>query len=339
VVVRGAARGFRGPDGTWYLPCDGLGGESFLWASRDNGLTWFDTGGRTGGRHSVCAVLKDGSFLALGGKASHIDGYMPQSISRDGGRTWAVSKTPFPWVGPNQQRPALVRLASGRLFFAADWQNAANESLPGVTNRGAYVALSDDEGKTWRIKSLPGVLPNFRWLFRDRPGYERPSPLKDGTLGYAIAAQSPNGVIHLVTSANHPPQHFEMNETWILSEATAQTVVTAGSGPASTNREFYADGALKIRLERTARQLRAFRFVRDGNLALPQRHQSLRGDMGRRRQDRRRNLLGHGGAQDVGMATSARGQKCLDALLAQRTEAPGIVVAGRSVCWRGDDVG
>jgi len=172
------ARGFRGPDGTWYLPCDGLGGESLLWASRDNGLTWFDTGGRTGGRHSVCAVLKDGSFLALGGKASHIDGYMPQSISRDGGRTWTVSKTPFPWVGPNQQRPALVRLASGRLFFAADWQNAANESLPGVTNRGAYVALSDDEGKTWRIKSLPGVLPNFRWLFRDRPGYERPSPLK-----------------------------------------------------------------------------------------------------------------------------------------------------------------
>lgn len=239
------SRGFHGPDGTLYMPCDGLGGESLLWASRDKGLTWFDTGGRTGGRHSVVVVLKDGSFLAMGGKASNIDGYMPQSISRDGGKTWTVSKTGFPWIGKNQQRPAFIRLASGRLFLASDWQNAEGWSPPGITNVGSYVALSDDEGKTWRMKPLPGVLPNFRWLFRNRPGYDHPSPLKDGTLGYAIAAQSPNGVIHLVTSANHPPQHFEMNETWILSDSREQTRVSAGEGGPIADRETYADGKPK----------------------------------------------------------------------------------------------
>ncbi|MCX8092203.1 MAG: SUMF1/EgtB/PvdO family nonheme iron enzyme [Verrucomicrobiae bacterium] len=239
------SRGFRGPDGTLYLPCDGWGGESFLWASRDNGLTWFDTGGRTGGRHSVVLPLNDGSFLAMGGKASNIDGYMPQSVSRDGGRSWSVSKTPFPAVGKGQQRPAFIRLASGRLFVASDWQNADGQSPPGITNVGSFVALSEDEGKTWRIKPLPGARPNFRWLFRDRPGYTRPSPLKDGTLGYAIAAQAPNGVIHLITSANHPPQHFEMNEAWILSDSPDPTNVRPGEGEPFADREHHPNGQLK----------------------------------------------------------------------------------------------
>ncbi len=239
------SRGFHGRDGTLYVPCDGLGGESLLWASRDGGLTWFDTGGRTGGRHTVFVTLKDGSFLGIGGKASNIEGYMPQSISRDGGKTWTVSKTGFPAIGKNQQRPAFIRLASGRLFFAADWQDAEGKSPPGITNRGCYVALSDDEGKTWKMKPLPGVLPNFRWLFRDRPDWGPVSPLKDGTLGYAISAQAPNGVIHLVSSANHPPQHFEMNEAWILSDSPEQTRVTAGKGRLIADHENYPDGKQK----------------------------------------------------------------------------------------------
>jgi hypothetical protein len=216
-----------------------------LWASRDGGLTWSDTGGRTGGRHTVFAILKDGSFLGLGGKASNIEGFMPQSISQDGGRTWTVSKTGFPAVGKNQQRPTLLRLASGRLFFAADWQNADGEQPPGITNRGAFVALSEDEGQTWKTKPLPGVLPNFRWLFRDRPDWGPVSPLKEGTLGYAMSAEAPNGLIHLVSSANHPPQHFEMNEAWILSGSREQTRVSKGEASLLSDREHYADGKPK----------------------------------------------------------------------------------------------
>ncbi|MGH9665180.1 MAG: SUMF1/EgtB/PvdO family nonheme iron enzyme, partial [Bryobacteraceae bacterium] len=53
---------FRGKDGTMYMPTDAAGGESVLWASSDNGVTWHDTGGRTAGRHTTFVLLKDGSI-------------------------------------------------------------------------------------------------------------------------------------------------------------------------------------------------------------------------------------------------------------------------------------
>ncbi len=206
----------RAPDHTLYLGADAVGPASFLWASGDQGRTWFDTGGRTGGRHTAFALLRDGRLLGLGGKSGAIDGYMPQSLSSDGGRTWTVSKSPFPAVGPNKQRPVLLRLASGRLFFASDWQDNAGRQPPGTPHRGAFVALSEDEGRTWKIKNLPGVRLPSRYELRHRPGWPE-DPSRDPTLGYPAAAQAPNGVIHLVTSYNHPPQHFEMNEAWILA--------------------------------------------------------------------------------------------------------------------------
>ena len=58
--------------------------------------SWENPKGRTAGRHTTAVELKDGSILALGGKNSDIDGYMPQAITRDGGDTYTVSKTPFP---------------------------------------------------------------------------------------------------------------------------------------------------------------------------------------------------------------------------------------------------
>lgn len=237
----------RGSDGTLYLPTDGSGANSFLWASRDEGVTWRDTVGRTGGRHTVFVVRRDGAILGLGGKASAIDGYMPRSLSRDGGRTWEVSKTQFPMLGPGGQRPAFLRLASGRLFFAGDWLNAAGEQPPGLNRSGAYVALSDDEGETWMVKDLPGLPPQDRWLFRDRPGY-RPGPLRDGTLGYCIAAQGPNGVIHLINSSTQPVQHFELNEAWILDPAagkTAKLPAVPADSAVRTTREIHPDGSPK----------------------------------------------------------------------------------------------
>ncbi|RPJ51626.1 MAG: hypothetical protein EHM23_33890, partial [Acidobacteria bacterium] len=111
---------FRGLDGTIYVASDGSGGRSVLWASKDEGKTWYDTVGRTPGRHTTYVLLKDGSILGLGGKNTDIDGFMPQAISRDGGRTWDVSKSPFPRLGTNQ-RPTLIRLQSGRLLVAGDF--------------------------------------------------------------------------------------------------------------------------------------------------------------------------------------------------------------------------
>jgi hypothetical protein len=198
----------RDKNGTLYVASDGDGGESVLWATRDNCRTWYDTMGRTGGRHTTFALLQDGvSILGMGGKNTDINGYMPKSISTDGGKTWQVTKTPFAAQGSNQ-RPSVLRLQSDRLFFAGDFQDPDGDSPDTITQRGSYAALSDDHGRTWRIKKLIGTQRHEQ---RDRLGGAE-------TIGYSAARQAPNGIIHLITTMNRPCLHFEMNEAWILAE-------------------------------------------------------------------------------------------------------------------------
>jgi formylglycine-generating enzyme required for sulfatase activity len=180
----------RTADGTIYLPVDGKGGDSVLFASKDNGKTWYDSGGRTGGRHTTLVVAKDGSLLGFGGKNTNIDGFMPKSRSRDGGKTYEKTKTPFQPLGSGQ-RPSVIRLASGRLFFVAD---LFGRKTPGPKGEGAFVALSDDDGETWNTRTLPGLK----------------------TVGYVTATQAPNGVVHIVTSKSEPERHIELNEAWVM---------------------------------------------------------------------------------------------------------------------------
>ena len=195
---------FRDGHGTIYLACDGIGGSSMLWASDDDGRTWRDTGGRTNGRHTTFVLLRDGRILGLGGKNTHIDGYMPRSVSADGGRSYVVSKTPFPAL-TSGQRPSLIRLRSGRLLMAGDLQNKQGQQPPTVREKGCYVALSGDDGETWIARRLVDT--------------QRGRKLND-TLGYCVARQSHDGMIHLITSRTLPSVHFELNEAWILAEPT-----------------------------------------------------------------------------------------------------------------------
>ena len=250
---------FRGKDGTMYVASDAVGGESLLWASRDEGKTWQDTGGRTAGRHTTFVLLKDGSILGIGGKNTNIDGFMPQAISHDGGKSWRVSKTPFPALDSNQ-RPVVLRLASGRLFFAADWQSRQGKQPAGITAHGAFVALSDDEGRTWKQKTLPGTLPHEAFTLQ-RKGWSR-AYHGEGTLGYTVAAQAPNGLIHLISSMNHPSLHWEMNEAWILSDSTGETPTAAPSGPTWQESALWPDG--KPRARWSGRSEDGGRYVLDG---------------------------------------------------------------------------
>jgi hypothetical protein len=233
---------FRDRRGRILLASDGSGAESLLWTSENQGATWRDAGGRTAGRHTVFAERKDGCLLGIGGKNSNIDGYMPQAISCDGGETWKVEKSVFPSLEYNQ-RPALVRLASGKLLFASDWQDRRGSRPRGIEQKGSFVALSADDGRTWKIRSIPS-LPHEGHLLR-RPGY-RYEANGDGTLGYAVAAQGPNGLIHLLTTMNHPCQHFEFNEAWVLS-APASAVVSRTASLPSTSVENYAGGGVRAR--------------------------------------------------------------------------------------------
>ena len=177
-------------EGTMYVPVDGDGSTTGLYATADHGKTWRDTGGRTAGRHTTFVLGKDGSIIGFGGKNSNIDGRMPKSTSTDGGKTYVNSKTDFmPLAGG--QRPSMIRLQSGRLFFVAD---TLSSRVPGGRN-ASFVALSDDDGATWTRRELP----------------------IHSTCGYVTATQTPNGVIHIVTSKTKPVAlHIELNEAWCL---------------------------------------------------------------------------------------------------------------------------
>ncbi|HTY85844.1 MAG TPA: SUMF1/EgtB/PvdO family nonheme iron enzyme [Candidatus Acidoferrum sp.] len=241
---------FRGPDGTIYIGTDGKGARSLLWASRDEGKTWQDTGGRTGGRHTTFVPLKDGRILGMGGKDSSVDGYMPKCYSSDFGKTWSASeKTPFAALGSNQ-RPKILRLRDGKLFFAGDFQNIRIITTPppaDVQERGAYVALSDDEGQTWKIKRLALATPHNGWSGKPPPGNGKPQH-GYGTLGYCDAVQTPDGLIHLMTSKGKPAMHFTMNEAWILSPENGEAGQASDPrGQAVTpGRENWPDGKPRL---------------------------------------------------------------------------------------------
>src|ERR1700733_9780167 len=190
----------RAADGTILIPtdstgkdADGNGSISVVWGSHDDGTTWFDTGGRTAGRHTTLVIGNNGDLLGFGGKNSAIDGRMPLATSNDGGKTWIKSRTDFD-VLASGERPSVIRLKRGRLFFGADYNPTAKKH---IHKDGAYVALSDDDGKTWVKKRLPANVL---------------------TVGYTTATQGANGVIHLVTSKNKPDYEIELNEAWVLDK-------------------------------------------------------------------------------------------------------------------------
>lgn len=134
----------RTKDGTILMPtdstgrdADGNGSISAVWGTHDDGRTWYDAGGRTAGRHTTLVVAKDAeTLLGFGGKNSEIDGKMPLATSHDGGKTWAKSKTPFDEL-MSGERPGVIRLKSGRLFFVADYNPTHQKHLH---KDGAYVS-------------------------------------------------------------------------------------------------------------------------------------------------------------------------------------------------------
>ncbi|NMB80239.1 MAG: SUMF1/EgtB/PvdO family nonheme iron enzyme [Ignavibacteria bacterium] len=235
---------FRDENNTIYFGMDGLGPSSLLVASTDNGKTWFDTGGRTGGRHTTFIQLKSGEIIGYGGKQSDINGYMPISFSYDKGKTWELSPSKFPTLGTNQ-RPTIMRLSSGKLFFSSDFQRSDGFQPPDIKERGAFVALSDDEGKSWHIKKIPGA--------QEHESETRRKEMKGETLGYSVAAQTPDGMIHLMASMTHPCLHFEFNEEWILdlsdtilAEIDMMKSKTKNIDDVKHYKEFYKNGKLKI---------------------------------------------------------------------------------------------
>ena len=218
----------RTSDGTILLPTDstgkdvtGNGSISAVWGTHDDGKTWYDTGGRTGGRHTTIVMAKAGAILGFGGKNSNIEGRMPLAISHDGGKTWQKQKTPFDEL-MSGERPSVIRLKSGRLFFVADYNPKPEKH---IHKDGAYVALSDDDGQTWTMKRLPANIL---------------------TVGYTTATQSADGVIHVVTSKNKPNYEIELNEAWVLDKSAGVSDEPAAMTAVVKHVERYRNGHVMV---------------------------------------------------------------------------------------------
>lgn len=243
---------FRAPDGDIYFAMDGDKATSFLWRSADQGVHWQQMKGRTGGRHSAIVPLDDkGDLLSIGGKNANVDGWSPESVSSNWGASWSASKaSPFPPLGSGQ-RPSLIRLADGNLFFTSDaFLNKAQRPPPHgwKHGNGCFVAISKDNGASWHIKTLPVQLPNH-------------SRGTNGTLGYVTARQAPNGVIHILTTETQPCLDYELNEAWVFSDAGDLAPETSG-GIVKNFSEKFANG--KIRSQWSARICPNGRYLLDG---------------------------------------------------------------------------
>ena len=187
-------------DGRILLCCDaGPDGEAgtSLHVSKDGGMTWEDTGSTIAGIHAGIVERKDGSLMAFG-RGNAIDGHMPCSISYDGGYTWTYTATEFPPIGSGQ-RLVLKRLQEGPIMLCSFGEN------------GLFVALSYDEGATWPVKKLLSdgktrVLDGGAWTGTFTMDTTHAEPK-----GYLACTQTPDGMIHLLSSR----VHYRFNLPWI----------------------------------------------------------------------------------------------------------------------------
>jgi len=218
----------------WFVQlCDaGPGGKdsTAVHISKDGGQTWTDTGGTIAGIHAGVVQLKDGRLMAFGRNNNVADSTgrmrMPMSISSDMGKTWTYSASEFPPI-EGQQRLVLRRLNEGPLLLISftDHPLRTAPSERGLIFKdknekefrgyGMYAALSFDEGKTWPVKKLltdgtSRYLNGGAWtqFFEMDATHAEPR-------GYLAATQTPDNVIHLVSSR----LHYRFNLSWLLKNA------------------------------------------------------------------------------------------------------------------------
>lgn len=208
--------------------------------SRDNGATWCDQwdgtplpefkegsiGTTIAGIHAGVVQLADGSLMALGRGNSITDSLgrkrMPMSISHDMGKTWTYHASEFPPIDGGQ-RLILRRLNEGPLLLVSftdhplrtphHEQGMDLTCADGITRHchGLYAAISYDEGKTWSIRKLLSdgkqrYLNGGGWT-----GFFETDMTHSEPRGYLAATQSPDGIIHILSSR----LHYRFNLAWL----------------------------------------------------------------------------------------------------------------------------
>lgn len=223
--------------------CDaGSGGSdgAAIHISKDKGQTWTDpwdgaplpefaegaTGSTIAGIHAGVVQLNDGRLMAMGRNNNITDAEgrqrMPVSISDDMGRTWTYHASTLPPIDGGQ-RLVLLRLREGPLllvsftghpFRTSDSDSELWFTRPDGTRfrgHGLYAAVSYDEGRTWDTRRLltdgrQQLLNAGAWTqwFEADATHAEPR-------GYLAATQTPDGMIHLVSSRFY----YRFNLPWL----------------------------------------------------------------------------------------------------------------------------
>jgi sulfatase modifying factor 1 len=216
-------------------------GGTALHISKDNGKTWQnpylgpetkvftedEKGGLIAGIHAGVVQLNDGSLLALGRgndiipKGSELK-RMPMSISTDLGKSWSYSATEFPPIAGGQ-RLVLYKLNEGPLLLVSftHYPEEQEESKKGMVftdkagnsfkGYGMYAAVSFDDGKTWPVKKL---LTDGKERYLNGGAHTGPfetSKTRAEPRGYLAVTQSPDNIIHLLSSS----LHYRFNLDWL----------------------------------------------------------------------------------------------------------------------------
>lgn len=213
------------------LPCDavtGGKGGSVVHVSPDRGQIWVapPTGdglkaleeGASGpliaGIHAGVVHLGGARLMALG-RGDAIDNRMPMSVSPDMGRTWTYSASPFSPIGGGQ-RLILKRLKEGPILFISftPKQGIPVKDASGQERQvyGMFSALSTDDGQTWSF--LKPVTPGGLSRQLDgggNTGHFRVDDTHAEPAGYLALIQTPDGVIHLISSA----LYYQFNLAWL----------------------------------------------------------------------------------------------------------------------------
>lgn len=239
---------FRTQEGYLIQVCDavpGHAGGSAVHISRDNGQTWENpytesatpafedkaSGGLIAGIHAGVVQLTNGDLLAMG-RNNNIEGSeeypgtrMPMSISSDMGKTWTYSPSEFLPIYSGQ-RLVLRRLNEGPLLLVSFTHHPSDKNRQGMefedadgnkyTGYGMFAALSFDNGKTWPVKKL--LTDGKRRMLDGRgwTGLFEMSATQAEPLGYLAATQTPDNMIHLLSSSIH----YQFNMAWIMEKPT-----------------------------------------------------------------------------------------------------------------------
>jgi len=211
----------RTNDGTIVVGVDGRHKGTELWASHDEGLTWYNPGAEIMGVHGGVVQISDGRLFVMTRNAA-IDGKMPISLSSDGGKSFTSIASDFPPIGGGQ-RLALLKLRTGELFFASFTSEGGDGIFitDATGNRreikGLFAALSLDDGRTWPYRRLVTDDGPARTIECTDGGCITMSARRSEYRGYLSVCQSLDGLIHLISSRNH----YSFNRRWLMTKPPA----------------------------------------------------------------------------------------------------------------------